>query len=159
MGFEKLFHTFAPAYRLQEIRYALGCQVCLWEKQPHYASIVPYARMVVCFVPQDIILDHGVEGILVFVRKRTNGYTPRLMKRCFEDSYLVDLYPDIETCDKTVRNLVPMLGTDRERDMAHYMKIFVSDQSTVLIDGTSLFTRNRDFYARKGYNPKHSQEK
>ena len=40
------------------------------------------------------------------------GCTPRLMKHCFEDSYLVDLYPDIGTCDKTVRNLVSMLGTD-----------------------------------------------
>lgn len=87
------------------------------------------------------------------------GCTPRLMKHCFEDSYLVDLYPDIGTCDKTVRNLVSMLGTDREREMGRYMKMFVSDQSTVLIDGTSLFTRNADSYARKGYNPEHSQEK
>lgn len=87
------------------------------------------------------------------------GCTPRLMKRCFEDSYLVDLYPDIGTCDKTVRNLVSMLGTDREAEMGRYMKMFVSDQSTVLIDGTSLFTRNSDSYARKGYNPEHSQEK
>ena len=84
---------------------------------------------------------------------------PRLMKHCFEDSYLVDLYPDIGTCDKTVRNLVSMLGTDRERDMERYMKMFVSDQSTILIDGTSLFTRNSDSYARKGYNPEHSHEK
>ncbi len=87
------------------------------------------------------------------------GCTPRLMKRCFEDSYLADLYPDIGTCDKTVRNLVSMLGTDREAEMERCMKMFVSGQSTVLMDGTSLFTRNSDSYARKGYNPEYSQEK
>lgn len=87
------------------------------------------------------------------------GCTPRLMRRCFEDSYLVDLYPDIGTCDKTVRRLVSMLGTDRETEMESYMKMFVSDQSTVLIDGTSIFTRNSDSCARKGYNPEHSQDR
>lgn len=43
--------------------------------------------------------------------------------------------------------------------MERYMKMFISNQSTVLIEGTLLFTRNSDFYARKGYNPEHSQEK
>ena len=37
------------------------------------------------------------------------GCTPRLIKRCFEDSYLADLCPDIGTYDKTVRSLVSML--------------------------------------------------
>ena len=87
------------------------------------------------------------------------GCTPRLMKRCFEDSCLTDLYPDIGTCDKTVRRLVSMLGAEREAEMGRFMKMFVSDQSTVLVDGTSIFTRNSDSCARKGDNPEHSQEK
>ncbi|MDE6747590.1 MAG: transposase [Lachnospiraceae bacterium] len=87
------------------------------------------------------------------------GCTPRLMKRCFEDSYLVDLYPDIGTCDKTVRRLVSMLGADHETEIEHFMKMFVSDQSTVLIDGTSIFTKNSDSFSRKGYNPRHIQDR
>ena len=87
------------------------------------------------------------------------GCTPRLMKHCFEDSYLVDLYPDIGTCDKTVRRLVSMLGADRETQMGRFMKMFVSDQSTVLIDGTSIFTGNSDSASRKGYNPEHVQDR
>ena len=87
------------------------------------------------------------------------GCTPRLMKRCFEDSCLVDLCPDIGTCDKTVRRLVSMLGAEREAEMGRFMKTFVSDRSTVLIDGTSIFTRNSDSCARKGYNPEHRQDK
>ncbi len=87
------------------------------------------------------------------------GCTPKLTRHCFEDSYLVDLYPDIGTCDKTVRSLVSRLGAEREAEMGRYMKLFVSDKATVLIDGIFLFTRNSDSYARKGYNPDHSQEK
>lgn len=87
------------------------------------------------------------------------GCTPRLMKRCFEDSYLADLYPDIGTCDKTVRSLISMLGTDREPEMERFMKMFVSDRSTVLIDGTSIFAGASDSSPRKGYNPEHIQNR
>lgn len=87
------------------------------------------------------------------------GCTPKLMKRCFEDSYLVDLYPDIGTCDRTVRDLIHKLGADRESEMQQFMRLFVSDQATVMIDGTSIFTRNSDSCARRGYNPNHRQDK
>ena len=66
----------------------------------------------------------------------------RLMRRCYEDLYLVDFYPDIETCDKTVRKLVSMSGAGREIQMKHFMKMFFPDQSMALIDGTSIFTGN-----------------
>lgn len=66
----------------------------------------------------------------------------RLMRRCYEDLYLVDFYPDIETCDKTVRKLVSMSGAGRETQMKHFMKMFFPDQSMALIDGTSIFTGN-----------------
>ena len=61
---------------------------------------------------------------------------------CYEDLYLVDFYPDIETCDKTVRKLVSMSGAGRETQMKHFMKMFFPDQSMALIDGTSIFTGN-----------------
>lgn len=48
-----------------------------------------------------------------------------------------------------------MLGTDRESEMERFMKMFVTDRLTVLMDGTSIFTGASDSFPRKGYNLGH----
>lgn len=108
---------------------------------------------------KDVFPDIYREIQTIALLRLVYGCTPKLMKRCFENSYLVDLYPDIGTCDRKVRDLVHMLGTDREAEMLRFMRMYVSSQSTVMIDGTSIFARNSDSYARKGYNPDHRQDK
>lgn len=63
----------------------------------------------------EVFTDIHREIKTVALLRLVYGCTPRLMKRCLEDSYLVDLYPDIGTCDKTVRRLVSILGPNVRR--------------------------------------------
>ena len=75
----------------------------------------------------------------------------------FEASFLNDIYQDIDFGDSAVRNLIQMLGT-RTSEMAAFMRLYMSPGSKLMFDGTSIFTRADDSYARKGYNPDHTQE-
>lgn len=107
---------------------------------------------------KEIFPDLYREIMTVAQLRLVYGCTPKLMPNCFEDSYLSDLYPDIGTSDKTVRELTRILGSYREADILRFMRLFVSDQATIMIDGTSIFAQNEDSYTKNGYNPEHKKK-
>ena len=76
---------------------------------------------------------------------------------CSEASYLNDIHPDLSCSDYTVRGLIGKLGL-RQGEMESFMKSYVNNDSKMLFDGTSIFTRANDSYAENGYNPEHRNE-
>ncbi len=72
------------------------------------------------------------------------GCTEKLMEHCFADSYLADLYPDIDICEQTVHSLLTMLGAQREEKILEFLRKFLPDQPMVLIDAASLFLPQPD---------------
>lgn len=85
------------------------------------------------------------------------GCKGKRIKREFEASYLNDLHPDISCSEYTVKGIVAKLAR-RQDEMETFMRFYVVPGAQMLFDGTSIFTRAADSFARKGYNPDHRQE-
>lgn len=84
---------------------------------------------------------------------------PKLMSQSFSHSTLADLYPDLATSDKTMRKLMMELGARYQGEMEQFMRLFATDASTIMLDGTSIFTQNLDSYAQRGYTPQHTGQR
>jgi len=79
----------------------------------------------------------------------------RMIQPCFLDSYMSDICSGLAVSEGTVRKFISRLGTLQERT-ERFMQEQVMPGSTLLFDGTSLFTRSADSLAAKGYNPDRS---
>lgn len=95
-------------------------------------------------------------SVIAMLQLITGCHGKRIRKE-FEASYLNDIHPDLSCSDYTVRTLVGKLSS-RSGEMASFMRMYVKPGSKLMFDGTSIFTRADDSFARKGYNPDHKQE-
>ncbi len=77
------------------------------------------------------------------------------MKEIFDNCCLSLESPDLAMSERPVLGFTESLGR-REDDCRAFMRAYVGKASTLLFDGTSLFTREDDSLAQKGYNPDHS---
>ena len=80
----------------------------------------------------------------------------KLIQPMFLDSYLSDVCGDISVSEGSVRRFISRLGTMQDH-LDAFMRSHVMPGTTLLFDGTSIFTRSADSLAAKGYNPEHSQ--
>lgn len=76
------------------------------------------------------------------------------MKEIFDNCCLSLEAPDLAMSERLVLALTEALGR-REDDCRAFMRAYVGKASTLLFDGTSLFTREGDSLAQKGYNLDH----
>ena len=77
------------------------------------------------------------------------------MNEIFDNCCLSLESPDLAMSERPVLALTEALGR-REDDCRAFMRAYVGKASTLLFDGTSLFTREGDSLAQNGYNPDHS---
>jgi hypothetical protein len=77
------------------------------------------------------------------------------MREIFDNCCLSLESPDLAMSERPVLAFTEALGR-REDDCRAFMRAYVGKASTLLFDGTSLFTREGDSLAQKGYNPDHS---
>lgn len=78
-----------------------------------------------------------------------------MIQPLFLDSYMSDICGDISISEGSVRKFIAGLGSKQDRIDA-FMKSQVMPGTTLLFDGTSIFTKSADSLAAKGYNPDHS---
>lgn len=81
----------------------------------------------------------------------------RMIQPIFLDSYMSELCADLSVSEVTVRKFIARLGEMQDR-LDAFMKERVMPGSTLLFDGTSIFTRSADSLSEKGYNPEHRQD-
>ncbi len=79
----------------------------------------------------------------------------KMIQPVFLDSYMSDICSDISVSETSVRKFISELGSMQERIDA-FMKESIMTGTTLLFDGTSIFTRSSDSLSEKGYNPDHS---
>ncbi|NLC73742.1 MAG: transposase, partial [Clostridiales bacterium] len=79
----------------------------------------------------------------------------KMIQPLFLDSYMSDLCGDIAVSEGSVRRFIAGLGSKQDKIDA-FMKAQVMPGTTLMFDGTSIFTRSADSLAAKGYNPDHS---
>ena len=80
----------------------------------------------------------------------------KMIKPAFMDSYLSDLCSDLSVSEGSVRKFIDRLGGMQDQQEA-FMKSQVKPGTTLLFDGTTIFTGSSDSLSEKGYNPDHSQ--
>lgn len=80
----------------------------------------------------------------------------KMIQPVFLDSYMSDICGDIAASETSVRRFVSKLGTMQDTIDA-FMRFRVMPSTTLLFDGTSIFSRSQDSLAVKGYNPDHSR--
>ena len=81
----------------------------------------------------------------------------RALQSVFEQSYLSDLAPDLSISEGTVQRFILRLGTMQERAES-FMRLHVTENTTLLFDGTSIFLDFGDSLAASGYNAEHSRD-
>ena len=81
----------------------------------------------------------------------------RVLQSVFEQSYLSDLAPDLSISEGTVQRFILRLGTMQERAES-FMRLHVTENTTLLFDGTSIFLDFGDSLAASGYNAEHSRD-
>ena len=79
----------------------------------------------------------------------------KMIQPLFLDSYMSDIFGDISISEGSVRKFIAGLGSKQDRIDA-FMKSQVMPGTTLLFDGTSIFTKSANSLAAKGYNPDHS---
>ncbi len=79
----------------------------------------------------------------------------KMIQPAFLDSYLSDLCDDLAVSESSVRKFITQLGTMQDRIDA-FMRDSVMPGTSLLFDGTSIFTRSADSLSDRGYNPDHS---
>ena len=80
----------------------------------------------------------------------------KMAQPVFLDSYMSDVCADLVVSENSVRKFVSQLGSMQDRQEA-FMKAQVLPGTTLLFDGTAIFTRSADSLSDKGYNPQHSR--
>ena len=80
----------------------------------------------------------------------------RMIQPLFLDSYMSDICGDIAVSEGSVRRFIARLGSMQEQ-LDTFMRSQVMPGTTLLFDGTSIFSRSTDSLAMKGYNPDHSR--
>ena len=80
----------------------------------------------------------------------------KMIQPVFLDSYMSDICSDIAVSEGSVRRFISKLGGMQET-LEAFMKAQVMPGTTLLFDGTSIFSRSADSLSAKGYNPEHSQ--
>ena len=78
----------------------------------------------------------------------------KMIQPLFLSSYMSDICGDIATSENSVRHFVSELGFMQDR-LDGFMKSQVMPGTTLLFDGTSIFSRSADSLSAKGYNPDH----
>lgn len=79
----------------------------------------------------------------------------KMIQPIFLDSYMSDICGDIAVSETSVRRFVSRLGSMQDTIDA-FMRSLVMPSTTLLFDGTSIFSRSQDSLSAKGYNPRHS---
>ena len=79
----------------------------------------------------------------------------KMIQPLFLDSYMSDLCGDIAVSEGSVRRFISRLGRMQDQ-LDTFMRDQVIPGTTLLFDGTSIFTRSADSLSEKGYNPGHS---
>ena len=80
----------------------------------------------------------------------------KMIQPVFLDSYMSDICSDIAVSEGSVRRFISRLGSMQDV-LDAFMRSQVIPGTTLLFDGTSIFSRSADSLAVKGYNPEHSQ--
>ena len=80
----------------------------------------------------------------------------KMIQPLFLGSYMSDLCSDISVSEGSVRRFITKLGQIQDQIDA-FMKAQVMPGTTLLFDGTSIYSRSADSLSAKGYNPDHSQ--
>lgn len=80
----------------------------------------------------------------------------KMIQPVFLDSYMSDICSDIAVSEGSVRRFISRLGSMQDL-LDAFMRSQVISGTTLLFDGTSIFSRSADSLAIKGYNPEHSQ--
>ena len=80
----------------------------------------------------------------------------KMIRPVFLDSYMSDICSDIAVSEGAVRQFVSKLGRMQDQ-LDAFMKAQIMPGTTLLFDGTSIFTRSADSLSEKGYNPEHRQ--
>ena len=80
----------------------------------------------------------------------------KMIQPLFLDSYMSDVCGDIAVSEGSVRIFISKLGSMQDH-LDAFMKTHVMPGTTLLFDGTTIFTRSADSLAVKGYNPEHSR--
>lgn len=80
----------------------------------------------------------------------------RMIQPLFLDSYMSEICRDVSLSEGSVRRFICRLGALQDQVDA-FMRSQVMPGTTLLFDGTSIFSRSADSLAAKGYNPEHSQ--
>ena len=80
----------------------------------------------------------------------------KMIQPLFLDSYMSDVCGDIAVSEGSVRRFISKLGSMQDH-LDAFMKTHVMPGTTLLFDGTTIFTRSADSLAVKGYNSEHSR--
>ncbi len=80
----------------------------------------------------------------------------KMIQPLFLDSYMSDICGDISVSEGSVRRFISRLGSMQDQ-LDAFMKAHVMPGTTLLFDGTTIFSRSADSLAAKGYNPEHSR--
>lgn len=80
----------------------------------------------------------------------------RMIQPLFLGSYMSDICGDISVSEGPVRKFISRLGGMQDQ-VDSFMKSQVMPGTTLLFDGTAIFSRSADSLAMKGYNPEHNQ--
>ena len=80
----------------------------------------------------------------------------KMIQPMFLDSYMSDICSDLSVSEGSVRRFVARLGSLQDR-LDAFMRSQVLPATTLLFDGTAIFSRSADSLAVKGYNPEHSK--
>ena len=80
----------------------------------------------------------------------------KMIQPLFLDSYMSDVCGDIAVSEGSVRRFISKLGSMQDH-LDAFMKSHVMPGTTLLFDGTTIFSRSADSLAVKGYNPEHSR--
>ena len=81
----------------------------------------------------------------------------RMVQPLFLGSYMSDICGDIAVSEGSARRFIAKLGSEQDTIDA-FMKSQVMPRTTLLFDGTSIFTKSADSLAAKGYNPDHNYD-
>jgi len=92
---------------------------------------------------------------LSLIRLVDSVSSARMIQPIFLDSYMSDICGDLAVSENSVRRFISQLGTKQDTIDA-FMREQVMPGTTLLFDGTSIFTRSGDSLSAKGYNPNHS---
>ena len=79
----------------------------------------------------------------------------KMIQPAFLASYMSDTCSDIAMSESSVRKFIAELGCMQGR-CESFMKSFILPGTTLLFDGTTIFTRSGDSLSEKGYNPNRS---